>query len=380
MLNFKEVISILDQPDENLVSNIPPLKPKAGEIYVTNNVKDVTCNQYYWVHKGSHKIPQKKPLLDRRDYNLYKTKLCSGDRVGNDNFKRIIYYSLTGDLALVHYTGDESRAVEFPHGNAVHKIQKQTKTLKSTLACLEDKCTSNEPGSVYKKSINETGLTAQQQGVLNAKNKKQLENLRYKQNCRKKLTHDSAYNTLQLAYNLDNFVVEFALYPELRLVLASKQLADELNRLLSVKGSDPVLLSYDTTFDLGDFYVSPLIVKHPFFKGNTCFPIAFLIHGRKNQKSHDTFWRELVNVVPNLLKHQSFIVTDRETAFGNSIQKYLPNAKVFLCWNHVKSDVKFWIKKHGGKSDDLVVYLCDIDEISRSDSEAHFEEIVESLS
>ena len=56
---------------------------------------------------------------------------------------------MTGDLALVHYIGDESRAVKFPHGNAVHKIQKQTKTL----TCLQDKCTSNEPGSVYKKSV-----------------------------------------------------------------------------------------------------------------------------------------------------------------------------------------------------------------------------------
>ena len=276
--------------------------------------------------------------------------------------------------------GDETVSVDLPHGNAIHKTQNHRKTLKSTLADLRENCKEQEPRPVYQKSVNTLGISASEQGVKNAKNKKQLENLRYKENQKKKITHDSAYNTLQLAYNLEDFVVGFAIYPELRLVLACKDLVDELDRLLGLKNCDPILLSYDTTFDLGDFYVSPLVVKHPFFKGNTCFPVAFLIHDRKNQKSHDTFWREIVNLVPNLLKGHPIIVTDREISFSNAIKAYIPNAKLFHCWNHIKTDIKVWIKKHGGKSDDLVVYTRDIDKILRAETETEFDSLVGELS
>ena len=315
--------------------------------------------------------------MQRRDY---KSKRFTGDKIGEDKFRRIIYFSKTKDLALIHYLGDETVAVDMPHGNAVHKTQMHRKTLKSTLAQISDNCKSGEPRSVYKDSVTKTGVKAIEQGVLNAKNRKQVENLRYKQNQEKKISHDSAYNTLQLAYNLENYVHEFAVYPEVKLVLACKELTDELNRLLMVKDIGHVLLSYDTTFDLGDFYVSPLIVKHPFFKGNQCFPVAFLIHDRKNQKSHDTFWREMISLVPNLLNSTPIIVTDREKAFSNAINSHIPNAKILLCWNHVKRDVKFWVKKQGGKSDDVIVYNNDVDSLLRADSEQDFDELFANLS
>jgi len=41
------------------------------------------------------------------------------------------------------------------------------------------------------------------------------------------------------------------------------------------------LLSYDTTFQLGDFYVSVLCFRHTLFKEAPVIPAAFLVHERK---------------------------------------------------------------------------------------------------
>ena len=45
-----------------------------------------------------------------------------------------------------------------------------------------------------------------------------------------------------------------------------------------VQSPTPKLLSYDTTFQLGDFYVSTLAFWHTLFKEAPVIPVAFLIH------------------------------------------------------------------------------------------------------
>ena len=46
------------------------------------------------------------------------------------------------------------------------------------------------------------------------------------------------------------------------------------------------LLSYDTTFNLGDFYVSLPIFRNVIFK-KPCIPVAFLIHENKQKDTQE---------------------------------------------------------------------------------------------
>jgi hypothetical protein len=54
-----------------------------------------------------------------------------------------------------------------------------------------------------------------------------------------------------------------------------------------VKSDEPLLVSYDTTFDLGDLFVSVLVYKHAIFQGGNTIPVAFMIHGRRSGELHD---------------------------------------------------------------------------------------------
>lgn len=61
-----------------------------------------------------------------------------------------------------------------------------------------------------------------------------------------------------------------------------------------------------TTFNLGDFYVTPLIFSHFLFKNRPSIPLAFLIHERKYKKCA-TFVAE---EIPKLVSKKTAIVTE----------------------------------------------------------------------
>jgi len=106
----------------------------------------------------------------------------------------------------------------------------------------------------------------------------------------------------------------------------------------SLLGSDlPVqTLSYDTTFNLGDFYVSVLIFCETEFVDAPVMALAYLIHERKLQQTHEEFFAHIAQVCPEIGAASNFIlVTDQEAAITNAFSKFFPHTRTFLCWNHV---------------------------------------------
>ena len=134
------------------------------------------------------------------------------------------------------------------------------------------------------------------------------------------------------------------------------KILDELNNLLSLQTDEPVLIGYDTTFNVGNNFVSTLVFKHVMFEGGKLIPDAFLIHNRKKQFCHELFFRKLVEVVPNLRSCKGLLVLDRERAVTNAVQKIMPNTQIFYCKNHLRQDLKRWLETHNASRDDKEVY------------------------
>ena len=84
-----------------------------------------------------------------------------------------------------------------------------------------------------------------------------------------------------------------------------KAMFDEIDRVLLLDSPGAQLLSYDTTFQLGDFYVSVLSFKHVLFKENPVIPVAFMFHERKFQTVHEHFLKFAVNCRQPFLKHKN---------------------------------------------------------------------------
>ena len=79
------------------------------------------------------------------------------------------------------------------------------------------------------------------------------------------------------------------------MIVADESLTQEVNNLLEVNDKK-TLFSYDTTFNIGDFYMTPLICRHPLLKNDPAFPCAFLFHETKTTETHKCFFKYIQEV------------------------------------------------------------------------------------
>lgn len=279
-------------------------------------------------------------------------------------FKRYSFVipSQEGHLTLVHYKGDDSIVDHDLH----------VRTCPSVLRELQE--TIQSPSVVYKKSISSSLCSPQHQAVLIPRNSKQVSNMQSLQRQKIRLTHDAIYNLHELTYDIPEFVYKIVTFPDLIIVCGMKSLLRECDRLLSIKMTAPQLLSYDTTFQLGDFYVSALLFRNTLFKSSPVMPIMFVIHERKLKSTHDEMMKIIAQQLPYLVDGTNKVplVTDDEMGFTSAIDDHLLNVQRLLCWNHAINSAKVWLRKHGATASEIPVYISYIRELLHQKSEKHY--------
>lgn len=230
--------------------------------------------------------------------------------------------------------------------------------MRSTKSVLNEiKNAQGKPMNVYRKISTRPNVCGEHQGVLNPRNLKQIQNHQAMKKSKEKLGKDDIYNLIQLAYHLEGFVAEITVFPDLLTIFALPEIVNTFVELLQSNANTPVCLVYDTTFNLGDFYVSPLVFKHVLFEGTPWIPLAFLIHDRKLQKCHNRFFEFLADRIPLLKSKKIPFVTDKEPALTKSALKYFPQMQVLHCWNHLKRDFKEELRKLEAGQAETIVYL-----------------------
>ena len=149
----------------------------------------------------------------------------------------------------------------------------------------------------------------------------------------------------------------------------------------------PVLLSYDITFQLGHLYISAFLFRHVLFQSSPVIPAAFLIHERKYQSAHEIMMSHMKTQLPSLQKLQSPIpiVVDSKTALGKAIENNFPGVKVVKCWNHVINAAKRWLQDHlkgtseNPKSLEISVYVCHLRDLFHQPNEESYRSKLDSL-
>ena len=176
----------------------------------------------------------------------------------------------------------------------------------------------------------------------------------------KKLGTDSLVTLHEIAYMIKGFVWSISSFPDLFVSFGDESLLNHAAKCPSV------FLSYDTTFLLGDFYLSVLVCRMSCFVENPCMSIAFLLHDRKPELVHKDLFerlRDKLSVLP-----QAVIVTDGEVAMSNAIKKALPSWNLVTCSNHIVRDVEVWLQKHHANAQEIAVYKAQMQELIRCES------------
>jgi hypothetical protein len=333
-MDQSEIIQALKNPEQEKVSDIPPVKPKGGETYAihSKNIDDWRCDQYQWINNGSSTVSTEDGYLLHRKYFKIKLPGMKSSRkkraIGSTSFTRSAYYLESNpELVLVRYAGDESSYSPFPHGNNKTDNREFVRTCPSVIKQMkEDSENGLSPSQIVDKLNAANNVPSGEYiGVLNARDMKQVNNISTNVKSakkKKKLTKDEIYNLVLLAHHFDGFIQEIKIFPDLVSILGLPEIFDVFNQLLDIEDTNlSMCLGYDTTFNLGDFYVTPLIFRHILFESKPTIPLAFLIHDRKYQKCHERLFDYLAEKIPKIVTKKIAIVTDREKGVSNAIKK-----------------------------------------------------------
>ena len=329
---------------------------------------DWKSDQYRWNNNKVAKLPKKNPLLKKTYFvSDSPTGPCSG-------FRKHAYELLpSNNYVLIHYLGDEKTFIPFAHRNKKNNTdQPFIRTCPSTIERIKNECKTTTAKKVYRNNIM-TNHSPSYQSVFQPKNYQQVENLRNKYLKQQRISHDSLYNIHELAIDLPEFVHRIETHPDLLCICGHNDIMEEFDRVLTLDSESPQLISYDTTFRLGDFYVSVLSFRHTLFIECPVIPAAFLIHERKFRECHEKFFFECVKHVPTLCKAFKPIVTDDEKGIVESIKKVFPNLMWLRCWNHLFQDVRRWLRNHGAPSQDVEVYVGNLRKLFHKPSESEYQ-------
>ena len=366
-LTVSEALRLLKSNQDKNLSCAPPVNPIPGEIYLfeaqdMQKKDDWKCDRIKWLSRGVHKLPRSRPRITKT-YNATK----------NGNFKKYVFRhvrEMQPYRVLVHYLGDKSGLLNSPHGNRTKKRGKpHIRTCPSTLRTIEEQSKSKKPHTIYRKLIAEPCQNTQIP-VTHPRNTEQCRNTIKNFKANNQIHNDELYAVYEITSALDSFTWGFSLAPKVRIVFGLKLLGEELCGLVEEVKDGSLYLSYDTTFNIGDFYMSVLFFKHTAFK-DPCpiIPLGFLVHQTKAESEHEEFFRLFRHQYPSLAAKCLVIVTDREKAIEKAIHTQLPKWTHLHCWNHILSDVKFWVTKHNGTHDDRRVYINNILHILDSTSQ-----------
>lgn len=183
----------------------------------------------------------------------------------------------------------------------------------------------------------------------------------------RKIGADTIVTLHELAYAIPDYIWSIRTYPDLVVCFGLLPLVNLINSGMFT------LLSYDTTFNLGDFYLSVLVLKLSAFKESPSIPVAFMIHDRKFTAVHTEFCEQLGLKLKSKSKSKSTdvtLVTDGEAAIVAAIKSCLPHWQLVSCWNHISSDIEMWLKRHGGTGSDILVYKSTVRELLTCTSSA----------
>lgn len=337
---------------------------------------DWKSDHYRWFNQGVTALPRKAPKLEKCYYSIDTPTEVKSD------FQRHVYkLKLINDtwnftLVLVHYLGDNNKAVDFPHRNAKNHLHYYFCSLPSYIKSCEEKVAIDKASIVCKREV--AGMKNSAASLDIPRNIQQLRNLRLKVLNEKHIFHDSLYNLHEIAYDVPGYIWKLSTHPDLVCVCALKEILEEMDRVLLLKDDCGQILSYNTTFQLGDFYVRIYIdFCHLLFKEKPSIPAAFLFHERKFTQTHEELFHVMCEQVPSLKKLSTIpLVMDGEKAITTAIKHRLPNVKLVRCWNHIFRDIKYWLQQHGGKPSDSSICCDDVCCLFQATSEGSYNKLL----
>lgn len=124
--------------------------------------------------------------------------------------------------------------------------------------------------------------------------------------------------------------------------MGSKPLLGYVNRLAR-RRKRPIEIQIDIKFNMASKYLTTFLVRLDAFNECPYIPIAFALHDRRTARTIQAFYEEISRRCDFRNNYLIFIV-GREAALVKTLTSSFPNARVFICWRHINTDIKHYLK------------------------------------
>ena len=286
---------------------------------------------------------EKEEALGNNAYSLHVTyfthKLYADFKRRISKLRSLSNLKWQADSLLLHYKFDrlEHNINVPPHPNATKHLSPYSRTQFSTMQTMKEDLSIMSPSKAHHKAIQEAGGPRNMNTASSLpRNPQQLYNLNRKED------KDEVYVSLEMSKDSD-FVRDSAPGPALRMMLGYPSQFKDLERFATNPDSFSIM-SVDTTFNCGKFYVTPIVYENLHLKSRTLQkpPVMLgpvMLHAKKDEAAYSYLASQL-RVHTTKLDQTIALGRDGDDAIGNAFYKFFPNTKQILCKRHIENNIK----------------------------------------
>jgi Ulp1 protease family, C-terminal catalytic domain/MULE transposase domain len=393
----KEVYEILTSVENETfvgtVREISPYKPKANEVFIVRcpneqffKTKTYKTDGYGFLHLRSSTNSNKNTVT--RSYYTYKMDKQSDYTSGFNLNVSYLVEPINSErrAVLLHYMGDETIYTERPHLNAKCKTSNFTRRNPSVSIEIDRVFSENrglkprEVNNIVTQSTTKkvAGLIPGRQRMGTPRDTVQCKNIIARKRREQKILNDEIFSLWEVSKtNLKDVIWTINIQPSVVIHCADPRMINLAKILLTLQSKTNYrnlnqFFGYDTTFNIGDFYMSTLVMRNTLIQGDKVFPIFAMFHNKRRTVEHEGFWRFIKSQIgPEIERLTDImpIIIDREQASINAINSTFPNLQKIYCFRHIVTDVSIWLKKH----------QKDLDKDSREEVENDIKKIMKSI-
>lgn len=119
-----------------------------------------------------------------------------------------------------------------------------------------------------------------------------------------------------------------------------------------------------------------LVARNVTIENDPVFSVAIMLHTRKFKEYHTNFLQKVLDELNVANLSNLPVICDRERGIVEALKSLECNFKLVYCGKHILRDVKAWVKKHGGKADDVKVLRDHTERIRDGSSNGEFNKLV----
>ncbi|EFX60896.1 hypothetical protein DAPPUDRAFT_275060 [Daphnia pulex] len=227
------------------------------------------------------------------------------------------------------YAGDYSAVnPKYSHGNSkrLEKTEKPYYRISKSVLLTAKERKDEAPAKVYGDIMEAAGTNMKKQAVLVPRDLEQVRNAQRAAREVTKISKDAQYNAYEVGIET-NFMRKFEVFPDVKYACTHFGMVEEFEKLLNREDIPAIIVECDTTFNIGNYFVTWVTFRHTEFYDLPDNPmptvgLACMIHTKKLQSSHEYFWNMLKDEIPSLQTAKNVLIcTDEEKSIVNAIQK-----------------------------------------------------------